>query len=354
MGYTVLNALGTIVVLRKGFGIRGLLVNDLICFLLSAAVEIWFSYRIFPPLRIHLRYCSREMFSRLFQFGVRVQTSRFSTLIAFQFDKFLIGHYLLIAQVTFYDLGAKIPLALRQFALLIFPILVPAFSEMSVSRSRAALYDYALGVTKLFAFALIPVMAFVVLDSPRIIEVWMGGGYGLAARIMQILSIGYLANTLLLTLIATMQGVGRPHYQMWSSLIYATLNISLSLVLMRALGICGPPLGTSLAMLLAPAYFIVATHKFYFRQPILPGLRAILAVPLAACVLSALPLAACDIVLLPAAQLCPRLYNAVLLALQGMFFAGCYLHLVKRLGYFSREEKDAVLRTIPMARFLLE
>jgi len=96
MGYAVVNAVGTVLVLRMGYSIRGLLVNDLVCFLLSASVEMWLCRRIFPPLRIGLRYCTREMFARLLKFGLRVQTSRFSTLIAFQFDKFLIGQYFLV------------------------------------------------------------------------------------------------------------------------------------------------------------------------------------------------------------------------------------------------------------------
>ncbi|MDD5557256.1 MAG: oligosaccharide flippase family protein [bacterium] len=354
MGYTVVNAIGTVLVLRMGYGIRGLLLNDLICFMFSASVEIWLCFRIFPRLRIGMRYCTGEMFLRLLRFGARIQTSRFSTLIALQFDKFLIGHSLLVAQVAYYDIGAKIPLALRQFALLIFPILVPAFSEMSVSRSRTQLYGYTLGVTKLCACVLMPAMAFSVVGSQRIIEVWMGGGYGLSARIMQILSVGYLVNTLLLTLTAAMQGVGRPHYQMWSSLIYAMLNIALSLAMLRVLGICGPPLGTSLAMLLAPAYFLFATHRFYFRQPILPALRAILVTPLVSSILAAAPIVTCNVFLLPAPSCASRLSNAALLALQGAIFASCYLLLLKRIGYFSRGEKDAILRAFPAARLFLE
>jgi O-antigen/teichoic acid export membrane protein len=353
MIYVVVNAIGTMLVLRWGYGLRGLFLNDLACFFLSSSIEIGVSFAALPTLKIARRFVSAEMFSRLFSFGIRVQMSRFSTLIGFQLDKMLIGYFLAVGLVTFYEIGAKISFGLRQLSLLIFPILVPAFSELSVHRSRGDIYAFAVRLTKILSFAAIPCTAFTIFAAPRFITAWMGPGYELSARVTRLLSIGYLTDILPLILYAVMQGMERPHFQMWTSFIFSAMNLVLSIALIRWIGFIGAPLGTCISMIIAPCYFVWAIHRFFFHIPLMPTLRSTLLAPCAASALGMLPLVVCNRV--PSLLSAPpsRLLNLGILSLQGLFFLAAYLLLTRVLRYFSRDEKAVIGQYLPYARLLI-
>ena len=353
MLYVVINALGTVFVLRRGYGLRGLFVNDLASFLITSSIEIGISFAALPQLRIARRFLSAAMFKRLFSFGIRVQASRFSTLIGFQLDKVLIGYFLSVGLVTFYEIGAKVSFGLRQLSLLVFPILVPAFSEMGVHRSRGEVYAFAVRLTKILSFAAVPCTAFMIFAAPRFITAWMGPGYGLAAGVTQLLSIGYLTDILPLILYAVMQGMERPHFQMWTSFIFSASNLILSIVLIRWIGFMGAPLGTCISMIIAPAYFVWAVHRLYFHAPLMPALRSTLLKPCAASVLGLIPVVACNHApsLLQSAP--SRLMNLAVLSLQGIFFFAAYLLLARILRYFSRDEKAVIGQYVTCARLLI-
>lgn len=353
MLYVVINAAGTVLVLWMGFGLRGLFLNDLACLCATAALEIGLSFAALPSLRIARRFLSSEMFRRLFSFGIRVQMSRFSALIGFQLDKVLIGYFLSVGLVTYYEIGAKISFALRQLPLLVFPILVPAFSELSVRRNRAEIYDFAVRLSKVLAFAAVPCTVFTIFAVPRFIEAWVGPGYGLSARVTRLLSVGYLADVLPLILYAVLQGMERPHFQMWTSTLSAAANLVLSVALIRWIGFIGAPLGTCIAMTVTSAFFVWIAHRFFFRVRALPALRRTLRAPCAASALALVPLVACDRA--PSLLSAPpsRLANLGILSLQGLLFLAAYLVLARRLGHFTREEKEELGRYVPCARLLL-
>lgn len=348
-----IGAAGTVFVLEKGYGIRGLFLNDLVCSAISALLEICCSFAIFPALAVRWRHVSREVFSLLFNFGIRVQASRLATLIAYQLDKLLIGYFLSLRLVAAYEIGEKISFTLRQTAMLIFPILVPAISELSVHRRKEEVYAYTLRLTKLMSFVMIPLTAFCVLAAPLIMTVWMGPGRELSARVTQILSVGYLAHLLPLVLYAAMQGVAKPHFQMWASIILSILNLFLSIALIRAIGFFGAPLGTSIAMIIAASFFICVAHRSYFGTPVLPRLREVLAAPVVSSLIASSPILTYNHFALHLVPGASRPANAAILCLEGILFAGVYLEMVRR-KYFNAEERAALIRHIPYASFILE
>lgn len=353
MLYVAVNAAGTLLVLKLGYGLRGLFLNDLACFFATAGIEIWMSFVALPTLRIARRFISREMFGRLFGFGIRVQVDRFSTLVGFQFDKILIGYILAVGMVAYYEIGAKVSFGLRQLAVLVFPILVPAFSELSVRRSRADIHAIVIRLTKVLAFAAVPGTAFVVFAAPRFITAWMGPAYALSARTTQILSVGYLTNILPLVMAAAMQGMERPHFQMWYSIIFAVFNLILSVILLLWVGYIGAPLGTCIAMIASAAYFGWAAHRFFFRLPLLPVIRAVLVVPCAASLMALIPPAIADHAPLRVLASRSRTDNLAVLAVQGVMFLAGYLLLARLFPYFSREEREEIDRYVPWAAVLL-
>lgn len=351
--YLALNACGTVLVLKRGYGLRGLFLNDLLCLLVTASLEIQLSFAALPQLRIARRFLCWAMFKRLFAFGMRVQMTRFSTLIGFQLDKMLIGYFLTVGLVTFYEIGAKLSLGLRQLPLLVFPILVPAFSELSVHRSKAEIYAFAMRLTRLLSFAMVPCTVFMIFASPRFIAAWMGPGYDLSARTAQILSIGYLTDILLLALAAAMQGMERPHLQMWYSIIFAATNLVLSVTLIRVIGFIGAPLGTCIAMIVAPAYFFWAIHRLWFHVPLLPALRSMLLAPCAASALAMAPLVVLNQAPLAFLSSPSRILNLAALSAQGIFFFAAYLILARLFRYFSPDERAVIVRYLPCAGILV-
>jgi len=91
---SVPSILGTIYFLENGYGLRGLMLNNAIIFVITSVINIIISFKILPGLKVNILRFDKSMFHKLFAFGCRVQLARISGVVTTQTDKFLIVYFL--------------------------------------------------------------------------------------------------------------------------------------------------------------------------------------------------------------------------------------------------------------------
>lgn len=252
---------GTVFFLERGWGLRGLIVNNAVVLVLTSAMYIISAYRLMPQLSFRPLAWDHPMFKRIFSFGYRIQVSRLAGTITSQTDKVLIAYFLAMGLVTYYQLGSNIISYAITIPVLLVSALVPAFSEIEARGERARLIESYLRSTKYLAFFSVPLFVFIAVAAHRFMFIWMGLGYDRSAVVIQILAAGYIINMLARVSGALCMAIEKPGYLMNASLIMIAANIPLSILLIKLFGFFGAAWGTMLAVNAGTVYFLWHLHK---------------------------------------------------------------------------------------------
>jgi O-antigen/teichoic acid export membrane protein len=108
-------------------------------------------------------------------------------------------------------------------------------------------------------------VAFLLLNAGSIIRLWLGRNFDQSTLLIQILAIGYAVNILGGTASQIGAGVGRPEFDMRSTILLSIANPLLSFLLVRRFGAPGAAAGTSIALVISVVYLLFAFHRKYLR-----------------------------------------------------------------------------------------
>lgn len=340
---------GLVLFLSYGFGLKGLVYNSIIVAFVTVLSYVICAYRVMPQIVIHPRYLSMEMFKRLWNFGFKIRIAGFSEFINTQLDKILLGYFLNVRMVTFYELGSKMAITAGCLPSVLLPAIEPASSELDAAEDTRALNNLYTRGTKYLVFLTIPLALFVIVNASSIMYFWMGGGgHEKSALAIQILTVGY-SFTLVVGLGKLMaRGMGVPQFEMISALIILGFNFLLSISLIILLGFVGALIGTTISAILGCLYFMIKFHKhikitttsfikdIYFK-PILSGVLAILMSLTIDFLFSFLDISPSE-----------RIGYLIYLSLKGVVFSGTYLLCVFTFKYLDEYDMKVIGSTIKL------
>jgi O-antigen/teichoic acid export membrane protein len=109
---------------------------------------------------------------------------------------------------------------------------------------------------------------FLIVEARSILTFWLGQGFESSVVLVQILAIGYGANILGGAASQTGAGIGRPEFDMRSTVLLALLTPIFGFALVREFGAAGVAAGTSLAFLLATGYLLLVFHRNYVENSV--------------------------------------------------------------------------------------
>jgi O-antigen/teichoic acid export membrane protein len=258
-------AVGTVVFLESGWGVRGLALNQLLGMAVEGVLTVYFARRIQPGLRLESRHI-RDQWRPLFRFGLNLQVSRLAILVNSQFDKLLINAVIGTAQVTSYDLGARLSNVARAFPAMLLHALYPAASELDARQAADDIYHLFTRASKYVALVALFLLAGVAAMSGPVMQLWVGPGYEISAHVAAILALGALFNAVAGPVSPLVQGIGKPSVQRNAELLSLTLNVVLSVGLIVPFGLLGAAAGTACAMVLSSIYYLFVFHRLVGRS----------------------------------------------------------------------------------------
>jgi O-antigen/teichoic acid export membrane protein len=183
----------------------GALVLTRVIFLVAC---LGLALREMPALRHGFAF-DKALLRPLFSFGGWMTVSNIVSPLMVYVDRFLIGSLLSIAAVAYYATPYEVATKLLIVPGALVGVLFPAFSTaMAADRLRGAmLYRLAAKYVGLFLF---PASFVMIVFGQDLLQVWLGHEFALhSTRVLQILSLGVLANGLAAIPFAMIQGTGR-------------------------------------------------------------------------------------------------------------------------------------------------
>lgn len=256
----ICNAIGSVFVLRKGYGIPGLMINSAIVCAINSLLNFIAAYLAMPNVVINHIIFNMDMFKRLFNFGYKMQIVRIGSIVSTQIGKIIIAAFLSIEMVTFYQLGFNIVLFTGSIAGLVTSILIPVFINILIKDGENALIKAYLKTIKYITFIAVPLFVFILLASTNIIIFWMNQPIKLATLSIQILSIGWMFYTISYVAGAMCAAINKPILMAEAAVIMVALNVLLSVIFVKIFGFFGAVSGGAIATGIAAIYFIFKLH----------------------------------------------------------------------------------------------
>ena len=320
--------------IERGDGIRALLFAQAGSWVVFAAAMVVTAFAICPALRATPWRVSRRVFHRLFAFGWRSQVARLANLVMFETDVLVIAFLLQDLRIAgVYRVAVELANKLRQAGAVLLSALVPAAAHLDAQADEATLRTLYLRATRYLGAVVVPAAVFLAVAAEWVIGAWIGPEIdgALAAGILRILLLGYVANLFCGPGVAIALGRGEAGLVMRAGLLSMSANIALTVSLLYTVGFWGIPIATAISMAASWVWFVHAA-TFTTGAGITEQLGAGLNYSLRATMPGALLIAA-----VAAAGIVPqeRVAQGMAVLLSGACFALVYLYLLRRWRFFT-------------------
>src|SRR5438477_1998037 len=150
-----IRCLGPVVLLKMGYGVRAVLVVNLLSNLVGVAVFAILSRKLIPALNFVPKF-SWPAFRRLLGFSIPLFVSALSAMIVARVDRFILAYYMPLAAVTFYTLPYSISEKLSMGVSSIASVVYPFASELHSREAHDKLQELYVRASKLLVLVILP------------------------------------------------------------------------------------------------------------------------------------------------------------------------------------------------------
>lgn len=261
-------ALATTVLLVLGFGVVALVVMEATAHLLAGVLQIRWVRQELPDLRLSWVAADREHARGLVGFGGAVLLTNLCALIIEQTDRFVIGVFLPVQQVTHYAAAWKLYMMAFSLPTILLQALSPVVGHLHGHGDRGAVREVFLRMTKYSAALALPLSVAIGLSSGVLLHVWMGPNFTEARTPLQVLLVAFAVTAFNHAGHSTLLGLRKvggllPLYYVPQ----AVINLVVSLLLVQSLGPLGVALGTAVPALALEYAFL----RYVFRAVNVPA-----------------------------------------------------------------------------------
>jgi O-antigen/teichoic acid export membrane protein len=227
--------------------IRVLAAANLVTGILPMFAMMIHCRRITPGFSLRLRYFDRSLVRELSSFSLYFSFSQIASMIATRADAMVIKLFLPLEAVGIYSVGMRLSEKASQFCSHLTRALSPVFAELhgadEQSNIRAAHYT---GAKLTVAFATPLLLGLALLADPLILA-WTGPDYRMAVPVCQWLAAAAMVSIIHGNTVNLLSMSGHQKYVALTIFGGQVLNVVLSFLLVRPLGIVGVSMATLIA-----------------------------------------------------------------------------------------------------------
>ena len=272
---TLVSTAGTVWVLERGYGIVPLAIMQLAVALILGIATITICLRVYPELRLGFRSLDRTILPELWRYSFYLFVIAASSQVIYYTDNLVVGAFLSAGAVTLYAIGGRFIEYLGQAGASFAQTFMPLASNLAAQGQQDQLRQLLIQGTRVVLFVSLPIGGALFFRSSTFIGLWMGQQYaqpsGRILRILLLSSLAIAGNRVGGNIVFGL-GKHKP-FALWQS-CEAVANLTLSIYLVRKIGMYGVAWGTVLPSLVSqivlwPRYLsklLGLTVWSYFRE----------------------------------------------------------------------------------------
>ena len=250
----VLRALGMFVFLSEGMGLKGLIFNSAICSFIAIAANVFSASKLLHGLRISPFLFSLSELRGIAKYSANIFAAKLLGLFQDPINKLILVSFTSLTMVSFYEIGFRLTLMVRQFFQIALMPLLPASSELHGRDNKHDLTKLYFDVSRMLYLFAVPIFLLIILLAEPLVQIWLGEGYKLVAYAMQLLLIGHLFSLLVTPQYVILQGIGNPGINTIAHILAAVINVTLAIVLISFMGFAGSLIAISISLILSSLY----------------------------------------------------------------------------------------------------
>jgi O-antigen/teichoic acid export membrane protein len=189
---TLIRSGGTFALLWMGYGLIGIGVLVVISQSIGYALNLLNFRRIFPQLKLSLRYASVKTLREMGKFGIHTFVLNTSTLFLNQSPPLVIGHFLPTAFVGFYSLPNRLIQYTGTAVSGIGSVVNSNTAELQARGEIGALSQLAIFTNRYCLALFMPLAIVFSVFAQELFKLWVPSAVEYAAPLLPILAIGYL------------------------------------------------------------------------------------------------------------------------------------------------------------------
>jgi len=283
IGLTLIRAALIVTTLLNGGGLLAIGTVTVAMNLLSYLIFTWMALKV-VPVRLSIRRIEWTAFRAIASYGVFALGILVAEKLRFQSDVVVIGAFLSSSAITTFSIGARLVEYAGYAVKSMSQIFTPMSSQFDAAGDLDRLRRTFMAGNRACALIIFPLCTTLVILGKPIIESWVGIQYVASYSILVVLIIPrtmYLAQS---TSIRILLGIGRHRVLASVLLLEGSLNLVLSLLLVRHFGIVGVALGTAIPLACTSLVFLPRHLCHVLNLPLRGSLTRIYRLPLILCI----------------------------------------------------------------------
>ena len=253
---TLARAIGVVLILRSGRGLVSLAYWEFTVVLLSGLTIRLAAIKTFPVCRVRLGKPDFATLKKISSYSLTTFIIVIAVQVVFNTDNLVVGAFLSVGVVAFYSIGGSLVAYSRQVVSAMATTFIPMASGLEASGKSGRLQQLLVRGTQATLGLALPVSLALLLRGKTFIGLWMGHQYSeVSGTVLQILMISQffgIANT---TAGQIAFGIEKHKSMARWAITEAALNLGLSILLVKTIGLYGVAWGTSIATVLIHLIF---------------------------------------------------------------------------------------------------
>ncbi|MCD6378932.1 oligosaccharide flippase family protein [bacterium] len=244
--------------LSQGKGIITLALISAFVETLQCATKVCYVLKKHPELKIGLSYFKPDHIRTLLGYSIYSFIATIGNRLQFHLDAFVITAFVGLSLVTHYNIGTRIAGYYILIITSMIALVMPVFSKLEGQNDYSNIRKHYLFLTKLNTILSVFIAGSLLIYGKAFIIRWMGPGYTDSFRVLTILLIGLLFNTIQISSKSILFSISKHKMYAITVIIEGLANLLLSIILVRKFGILGVAMGTAIPALITNLFVIPA------------------------------------------------------------------------------------------------
>jgi O-antigen/teichoic acid export membrane protein len=270
----LLNGAITYVVLASGYGVVALVGSTTAVSLLGYIAYAWTAKIALPEMSLRWSWFSRGLVREVTSISIYFFLIDIAIQVGFNLDNLVVGGFIGTAAVAVYSVAMRLADYQRQLASQFNALLFPVIVRFGSAGRSDALREMLVEGTTVALGLIVGVTICTVGFAEPLIRLWMGPGFEQSVPTLYVLAVTSIVLVAQGPMGSVLLGTGRHRIVALISVGDAVLNLGLSLVLVRTLGMIGVAVGTGIPVLLLNVLVILPLSCRAVGVPVLDFLRA--------------------------------------------------------------------------------
>ncbi len=251
------SAAAVVVVLLLGGGVIGMVAVNIPVTLAMQAASIRLIRRIAPELHFGKGSAKRALVRRIISFSSPLFVSNVAWRVQTKTDEITIGIFLPISAITPYALALRLSEISQILTDQFMKIILPLASSFHAENERLRLRALYLSGTRLALAIFVPLGTILIVLGRPFLAAWVGAEYAEGSIVLILLTLATFFAISHWPADSILYGMARHRPLAFIAIASALINLALSVLLVRPLGLAGVALGTLIPTAIESIFFVL-------------------------------------------------------------------------------------------------